>query len=187
MVARLYSKSIPRLAVPHPLLNLPLGPHAFTANLPPLGERIGILLHPPTAMRSCTGELRFRSVPARSTGLKSASAASHAFQTFAIGPANIAMLAVLLIVPLGSVCKGDISTAEAVVRSQLNDPSSAQFRNEMVVKTLVCGEVNWKNSFGGYGDFPFVIYPKGRQTAAVIDSMGTDLASYCQRAANALP
>jgi hypothetical protein len=47
------------------------------------------------------------------------------------------------------------------VRNQLKDPGSAQFRNVRVVPykngRVVCGEVNGKNSYGGYVGFtPFV-------------------------------
>lgn len=44
--------------------------------------------------------------------------------------------------------------ADAVAR--LKDPESAQFRNVRTVHGIVCGELNAKNSFGGYVGFePF--------------------------------
>lgn len=48
-----------------------------------------------------------------------------------------------------------ISRAEASIKGQLKDPESATFRNVSVpegagVVMYVCGEVNAKNSFGGY-------------------------------------
>ena len=44
--------------------------------------------------------------------------------------------------------------AKSAVSNQLKDPSSAQFRNLVEVSPgVVCGEVNAKNSFGGYAGF----------------------------------
>lgn len=49
-----------------------------------------------------------------------------------------------------------IKTKDAV-RSHLKDPSLAQFRNVFFTRSddvpVVCGEVNSKNGFGGYGGF----------------------------------
>jgi hypothetical protein len=49
-----------------------------------------------------------------------------------------------------------------VVAQNLKDPDSAQFRSLYLHKTkkrhILCGEVNGKNAFGGYGGFkPFVV------------------------------
>jgi hypothetical protein len=47
-----------------------------------------------------------------------------------------------------------IPTARAPLVDLLKDPSSAQFRNERIGKTgALCGEVNAKNSMGGYIGF----------------------------------
>ena len=47
------------------------------------------------------------------------------------------------------------------VKQHLKDPSSAEFRNSRFVDfegvPIVCGEVNAKNSFGGYGGFQHFI------------------------------
>jgi hypothetical protein len=47
-----------------------------------------------------------------------------------------------------------IAAAKVVVASGLKDPDSAQFRNIFVrqgkTKRAICGEVNAKNSYGGY-------------------------------------
>jgi hypothetical protein len=43
--------------------------------------------------------------------------------------------------------------AQETVSRDLKDPSSAQFRNLRYVEPYVCGEVNAKNSFGGYVGF----------------------------------
>lgn len=50
--------------------------------------------------------------------------------------------------------KSDIDRAREAVAEKLNDPGSAQFRNERSEKGgWVCGEVNGKNAFGGYIGF----------------------------------
>lgn len=50
-----------------------------------------------------------------------------------------------------------IELSQQSVRDALKDPSSAQFRNVTVRKSeagrVVCGEVNAKNSYGGYVGF----------------------------------
>ncbi|MDH1858836.1 hypothetical protein N5D44_11095 [Acinetobacter junii] len=55
------------------------------------------------------------------------------------------------------------SIAEAAVKSQLFDPSSAQFRNQKGN----CGEVNSKNKFGGYVGFNRYIYLSSDETVAI--------------------
>lgn len=55
--------------------------------------------------------------------------------------------------------------AEEAVRQSMKDPDAAQFKNIKSVKTLkaipvVCGEVNGKNSYGGFVGFKrFAYYP----------------------------
>jgi len=50
-----------------------------------------------------------------------------------------------------------IENAKRVVADSLRDPSSAQFRNVRVVPfgqgSVICGEVNGKNAYGGYVAF----------------------------------
>lgn len=50
-----------------------------------------------------------------------------------------------------------MTSAKKAIAEQLKDPDSAQFKNLRVVQfasgALVCGEVNAKNSFGGYSGF----------------------------------
>lgn len=43
-----------------------------------------------------------------------------------------------------------IEKVEDLVREKLKDPQSAQFSKVRIVGGLVCGEVNAKNSYGGY-------------------------------------
>lgn len=51
--------------------------------------------------------------------------------------------------------KSDTDRAREAVTARLKDPDSAKFRNERVVgeDRFVCGEVNAKNSAGGYVGF----------------------------------
>lgn len=63
-----------------------------------------------------------------------------------------------------------------LVKSQLKDPGSAQFRNEQVYKLdsgnyAMCAEVNAKNSFGGYTGFKRVI---AGGSLALVESEGYD-------------
>ena len=54
--------------------------------------------------------------------------------------------------------------AQAHARSLMKDPASTQFRNVIVRRdaeqslNVVCGEVNSKNSFGGYNGFQPFLY-----------------------------
>ncbi len=51
---------------------------------------------------------------------------------------------------------------EQYVRARLKDPNSAEFRNQFIGKKgLPCGEVNAKNSFGGFIGFKrFIVVSK---------------------------
>jgi len=52
--------------------------------------------------------------------------------------------------------------AKAAVTAVLKDPDSAQFRNIVILESgTVCGEVNAKNSFGGYTGFDKFYYLEG--------------------------
>jgi hypothetical protein len=54
----------------------------------------------------------------------------------------------------GSSTPSAADKAKEAVTAKLKDPSSAQFRNVQDKGSgLVCGEVNAKNGFGGYGGF----------------------------------
>lgn len=86
------------------------------------------------------------------------------------------MLTTLL---LAGCTDGDISKARAVVKSNLNDADSAQFRNERVYRvnggTTVCGEVNAKNLMGGYMGFQQFSVDEG-----VVMNMGDGAVLDCQ-------
>lgn len=68
-----------------------------------------------------------------------------------------------------------IQEAKAVVTGKLKDPNSASFRNVRIVHgkkvRKVCGEVNAKNSYGGYSGFKTFSFANG---SATIDSNTTD-------------
>ncbi len=52
----------------------------------------------------------------------------------------------------------EFADAKARVAAQLKDPASAEFKDINQVGDRVCGEVNARNSFGGYTGFvPFYI------------------------------
>lgn len=60
------------------------------------------------------------------------------------------------------------------IRSQLVDPSSAEFRNLRVVKgrkgiDMVCGEVNAKNKLGGYVGFKDFYFEDEENGVVLID------------------
>lgn len=70
-----------------------------------------------------------------------------------------------------------ISVAQSQVTSELIDPNSAQFRDMNDFGNYVCGEVNARNSFGGYTGFqPF--YVKGDEV--LLGQAGIDPGSRLQ-------
>src|SRR4051812_36543000 len=54
--------------------------------------------------------------------------------------------------------KADIPKARAAVRALLKDPESARFSTEILKPGTVCGLVNAKNSYGGYGGDVLYLY-----------------------------
>lgn len=69
-----------------------------------------------------------------------------------------------------------LASAKSAVVYDLKDPSSAQFRNMRGIQakaetgksaTYICGEVNARNSFGGYVGFTPFIYNIKDNTAAL--------------------
>lgn len=94
-----------------------------------------------------------------------------------------------------------ITRLQDKVAATLKDPSSAQFRNINLVErtTTLCGEVNAKNSFGGYVGFrPFVASEQAafvqpaectddRQRGSSVESQirSLDAQIQCQREQNA--
>lgn len=65
-----------------------------------------------------------------------------------------------------SACDNLEANAKRAVASRLKDPGSAQFRNlkrveQVAGEAAICGEVNGKNSFGGYSGFEEFVYKGG--------------------------
>lgn len=68
-----------------------------------------------------------------------------------------------------------ISSAKIAVLAVLKDPSSAQFRNIYISKKtddVVCGEVNAKNSYGGYNGFKTFIVTLATKSVFILDRVG---------------
>jgi hypothetical protein len=64
---------------------------------------------------------------------------------------------------------------EKYVKEKLKDPDSAQFQNQFIgIKGAPCGEVNSKNSFGGYGGFKRYISVGRELTVLESDSNPTE-------------
>ena len=67
----------------------------------------------------------------------------------------------------------DPATVRAIsssVQTLLNDPRSAQFRNlrpSPKDPRFICGEVNYKNAYGGYGSFIPFYYNKSSNSSVV--------------------
>ena len=61
-----------------------------------------------------------------------------------------------------------IKTMIEHVSADVSDPGSLQFRKlRLSLKSGVCGEVNWRNGFGGYG--VFTPFRADRDFATIID------------------
>lgn len=79
-----------------------------------------------------------------------------------------------------------IDSAQESVKSNLKDPNSAQFQNVRIVSfgsgKVICGRVNAKNSYGGYGGFKkFVASPFN----AVIERKGSEVDEIANTGLNA--
>lgn len=86
----------------------------------------------------------------------------------------------LLFISLTSVCLGleniddstAITKAHEYLLSQLKDPDSTKFRNERVIRressgqqnVFVCGELNSRNSYGGYVGYQPYYYSANRNS-----------------------
>ncbi|WP_112320575.1 hypothetical protein [Oceanibium sediminis] len=88
-----------------------------------------------------------------------------------------------------------VTVARSTVSQRLRDPMSAQFRNERAYRTsagdtIICGEVNARNGFGGYVGFHtfFTRQRSGVIVAGVLDRQSELIPRYaeigCQRAAS---
>lgn len=82
-----------------------------------------------------------------------------------------ALIPILAMVGLSACSKPDptpdeqlVAQVESQIRASMKDPDSAQFRPGFAdaKKQIVCGEVNAKNSYGGYTGFEKYSYYKDR-------------------------
>ena len=72
-------------------------------------------------------------------------------------------LLALIITVFFVACSPDLAPGRQKVKDSLKDPESAQFRSERIAKApaIFCGEVNSKNSMGGYVGFKRYIVTSG--------------------------
>jgi len=85
-------------------------------------------------------------------------------------------LSVLIAAVALAGCAPDMEPGRQKVKELLKDPESAQFKNERVGKSpaLFCGEVNSKNSMGGYVGYKrYIVMPNfaaidGNETAVLL-------------------
>jgi hypothetical protein len=89
-------------------------------------------------------------------------------------------LAALALLALAACQQPDpFADAKAAVAHELKDPESAQFRDLKQYGDLICGEVNAKNSYGGYVGFePF--YTQGDTVELAVET-GDDLVDVTSR------
>lgn len=96
------------------------------------------------------------------------------------------LVAGMVFVALAGCGNSDVQKARNEVQRNLNDSASAEFRDEKVYRlpdnTVVCGEVNAKNSYGGYAGFSkYVVEGVGaRPVAKFGEDMQTDISITCQ-------
>jgi len=66
---------------------------------------------------------------------------------------------IFILVSTPTFASNEIQDAKQGVRESLKDASSAKFRNVKFHKDsgIVCGEVNAKNSYGGYSGYQYFI------------------------------
>lgn len=71
--------------------------------------------------------------------------------------ASISIMLLALTLPAAASERAEVAAAKDVAARDLKDPTSAQFRNLRIAgtgdKATVCGEINGKNSYGGYVGF----------------------------------
>lgn len=98
-------------------------------------------------------------------------------------PRTAASLVSSLVIALAAGCSPTFTGKDKVLE-QLKDPASAEFREIKVSifngAPLVCGEVNAKNSYGGYTGFRHFMIKEGRARLASdeISSVRIDACCY---------
>ena len=79
----------------------------------------------------------------------------------------IAVIAMLCSMVSTSSFASEIGTAQSAIKNQMKDPDSTNFKSVREITNsqggrFVCGEVNSKNSYGGYVGFKIFAYQRGR-------------------------
>ena len=71
---------------------------------------------------------------------------------------------------------GESSAIKAVVKDQLNDPGSANFKDEVISKSgeIACIPWNAKNKMGGYGEWHYALLVKDEKSSWVPERMDID-------------
>jgi len=96
----------------------------------------------------------------------------------------IAIIGVLIVAACSNRSNPDIDEAKKAVEEVLLDPGSVTYRTIITKKNdgyvTVCGEVNAKNSLGGYvGYKPFIYNASGTKTLQMDDIYPSDITLYC--------
>jgi hypothetical protein len=79
---------------------------------------------------------------------------------------KVALSVLFLILPFYSVA-ADFDVAKETIKNAMKDPGSTEFKSLRNVKnslgdTYICGEVNSKNSYGGYVGYKIFAYKSGK-------------------------
>lgn len=84
---------------------------------------------------------------------------------------------------LGGCGNSKIDQAHSAIKRMLNDPDSAQFRDDVVLENgRVCGEVNSKNKMGGYvGFLPYMFKEKQAPLIGQEDWQRETIREYCAK------
>jgi hypothetical protein len=89
------------------------------------------------------------------------------------------LLAVVLTIALSAPPRDEIAAGVAAVRAAMKDPGAAQFRGVALYADgegahVVCGEVNGRNSFGGFNGFEEFVVDLDLQRVKMRRNAGVD-------------
>lgn len=91
---------------------------------------------------------------------------------------NINTFSLIAILLLSGCGNKNIETAKRSIEERLLDPSSVQYRNvKAYSENVVCGEVNGKNTMGGYVGYKPFIY---KQNDINLDVSSTEIDAWCR-------
>lgn len=93
----------------------------------------------------------------------------------------ISAIALAILLPQGQASSKTLATvppdARAAITKDFKDPDGAEFRNVFVTPFGVCGEVNAKNSYGGYTGYKLFVWQRKSGTAIIMDEVGSSPAA----------